>query len=427
MIGVLSENVWMRRVLGAAAALRPDSTFASISLFFLAILVFTPSLEAVAAETVTATSGVIQADAAGAKAVFTFDRKPNLSRLIISNPHRLVIDLPETGFGFSAAPPAPQGVIKGFSFGLMQPGKSRIVMTMSGPFSLDGFDLAETGSDGAWQLAVRVSASTDAQFEALLDAEAEKTGATSTSKGDRIGKAANDPSRPFTVVIDAGHGGIDTGARGISGTNEKDVTLSFAKELQGLLSANPAVRAVLTRDNDVFLALAERVRLGRQEGADIFISIHADTISAHGLRGATVYTISEKASDDVARAVARNENLSDAVAGLSIESDSSEVNDILVDLMRRETQNFSVNLAKTVLGKFDGEIRLINNPHRSAGFMVLRAPDVPSILLELGYLSNAQDERLLTNARWRTKVANLVVDAVDSFARTHKPAGLALQ
>jgi N-acetylmuramoyl-L-alanine amidase len=229
------------------------------------------------------------------------------------------------------------------------------------------------------------------------------------------------------VVVDAGHGGIDSGARGASGVNEKDVTLSFAKELQALFSADPAVRVVLTRDQDIFLPLSERVRFARQQGADIFISVHADTISSHGLRGATVYTISEKASDEVARSVANNENLSDAIAGLSVESDSSEVNDILIDLMRRETQSFSVSLAKTVLAEFEGSIRLINNPHRSAGFMVLRAPDVPSVLLELGYLSNAQDERLLTDAKWRAQVAKLVVSAVGSFARTHKPAGLARQ
>jgi N-acetylmuramoyl-L-alanine amidase len=415
---------------GMRAALRRLSAFACLPLFFLAIFALA-SLRADmagAAAPLTATSGVITGGAAGAKAVFTFDRKPDLTRLIISNPHRLVIDLPETAFSFAAAPPAAQGVISDFRFGLIQPGKSRIVLTMAGPFSLGAFELRESGTDGQWLLEVSVSASTDKAFEALLDVEAETTGATSaTSKGDRIGKAAPDPLRPFTVVVDAGHGGIDSGARGASGVNEKDVTLSFAKELQALFSADPAVRVVLTRDQDIFLPLSERVRFARQQGADIFISVHADTISSHGLRGATVYTISEKASDEVARSVANNENLSDAIAGLSVESDSSEVNDILIDLMRRETQSFSVSLAKTVLAEFEGSIRLINNPHRSAGFMVLRAPDVPSVLLELGYLSNAQDERLLTDAKWRAQVAKLVVSAVGSFARTHKPAGLARQ
>ena len=355
------------------------------------------------------------------QAVFSFDRAPEMSRLVISSPYRLVIDLAETTFAFGNSAPVPRGLITDIRYGLMQEGKSRIVITTKGPFSLDRFDVRKQEKTGGYELAIELSQSTASAFEKLLDTEAERTGATATStKADRIGKASRNSARPFTVVLDAGHGGIDGGARGLTGTEEKDVTLAFVQELQALLGENPSIRTVLTRSDDTFLPLAERVQIARQNEADIFIAVHADTISAHGLRGATVYTNSERASDDVAQAVASNENLSDAVAGLSVETRNADVSDILVDLMRRETQKFSVSFANLVVGKFDGAIRLINNPHRFAGFVVLRAPDVPSILVELGYLSNPQDEKLLTDAKWRRKAAELLVASIEAYAAAHK-------
>jgi N-acetylmuramoyl-L-alanine amidase len=367
-----------------------------------------------------ALSGDMAGDEMRVRAVFNFDREPVLSRLIISNPYRLVIDLPETSFGFEGAGPKATGLIADMRYGLMQQGKSRIVITSKGPFALDLFEARKNDDGKTWRLIIDLSASSLTAFETLLDDESEKRGTTAiAAKGDRIGKPRLDSPKPFTVVLDAGHGGIDGGARGMKGTEEKDVTLGFARELRDLLATNPKIRVVLTRDDDVFLPLAERVRIARQNDGDIFVAVHADTIGAHRLRGATVYTNSDTASDDLALAVARNENLSDAVAGLAVESQNSEVSDILIDLMRRETQTFSVNLAKTVLGEFEGKIKLINNPHRSARFMVLRAPDVPSILLELGYLSNPQDERLLNDPKWRTQAANLLKTAIEAYAETH--------
>ena len=367
-----------------------------------------------------ALGGDMAGDEMRVRAVFNFDREPAVSRLIISNPHRLVIDLPETSFSFAGASPKARGLIEDMRYGLMQAGKSRIVMTAKGPFSLDLFEARKNSDGSGWRLIVELSASSQTKFEQLLDEESEKRGTTAiAAKGDRIGKPREDASKPFTVVLDPGHGGIDGGARGMKGTEEKNVTLGFARELRGLLAANPNIRVILTRDEDLFLPLAERVRIARQHEADIFVALHADTIKAHGLRGATVYTNSDTASDDLALAVARNENLSDAVAGLAVETQNAEVSDILIDLMRRETQTFSVNLAKTVLGQFEGKIKLINNPHRSARFMVLRAPDVPSILVELGYLSNPQDERLLNDAKWRAQAAELLKKAVEAYAETH--------
>jgi N-acetylmuramoyl-L-alanine amidase len=392
-------------------------------LFLLLFLVIGTLASAVArAETtLTATSAEIAGSELRVRAMIKFDREPKLSRLIISNPYRLVIDLPETGFQIDPKTPLAKGLISDVRFGMMQEGKSRIVLTAKGPFALDLFEVRKNEEGEGWHLVFDMSASTNSAFESLLDAEAERTGATSTAtKGDRIGQAPTGRYKPFTVMLDPGHGGIDIGARGRSGTQEKDVTLAFATELKNLLAANSSLRVLMTREGDEFLALGERVRLARQNEADIFIAVHADTIRNRDLRGATVYTISDKASDEVAHAVAANENQSDIYAGLPVTSENNDVSDILIDLMRRETQKFSVHLAKTVVSSFTGKIRLINNPHRSAGFLVLKAPDVPSVLVELGYLSNPQDEKLLNTPKWRTQTAKLLVTAIEAYAATHE-------
>ena len=236
----------------------------------------------------------------------------------------------------------------------------------------------------------------------------------SPAKTDRVMEPAS--AGEFVIAVDAGHGGIDTGAIGTeTKMEEKTVTLAFAGELVEMLNKETGVKAFLTRDKDEFLSLPERVQIARQHGANLFISIHADTLRQRDIRGATVYTISDKASDHLAANLAERENLSDEIAGIALTSEPAEVADILIDLTRRETQAFSVNLARSVVSSFEGQINLINNPHRYAGFRVLQAPDVPSILLELGFLSNKQDEKLLVDPVWRKKVAGLLAAAVRSY------------
>ena len=171
------------------------------------------------------------------------------------------------------------------------------------------------------------------------------------------------------IAVDAGHGGIDTGAIGSeTKIEEKSVTLAFATQLVETLNKENGVKAFLTRDKDEFLSLPERVQVARQHSANLFISIHADTLKQRDIRGATVYTISDKASDHLAANLAARENLSDEIAGVTFKSEPAEVADILIDLTRRETQAFSVNLARSVVSSFEGQINLINNPHRHAGF-----------------------------------------------------------
>jgi N-acetylmuramoyl-L-alanine amidase len=218
------------------------------------------------------------------------------------------------------------------------------------------------------------------------------------------------------VVLDPGHGGQDPGAIGVSGTFEKTITLAVAQEVRRQLEATGRYRVHLTRESDQFLPLRERVARSRNWKADLFLSIHADSIGSTDTRGASVYTLSDTASDAEAAALAVRENKADIIVGMDLSHESRDVANILIDLAQRETLNRSADLAHHLVRELGHEIRMLPvRPHRFAGFAVLKAPDVPAVLLELGYLSNADDERLLRQSAHRRRVALGVQRAVDAF------------
>ncbi len=224
------------------------------------------------------------------------------------------------------------------------------------------------------------------------------------------------------VVIDAGHGGVDPGTIGIGGTYEKNVTLAMALEVRRQLEGTGRYKVVMTRDQDIFIPLRERIAIARAAGAELFISLHADSMHNKDTRGASIYTLSENASDDEAAALAARENRSDIIAGVDLAHENKEVMSILIDLAQRETMNRSSTFAGLLVDDLGREMQLIPiKPHRFAGFAVLRAPDVPSVLIEMGYLSNRADEQLLTYPRHRAKVAAAIVRAVDGFFQRRMP------
>jgi len=226
------------------------------------------------------------------------------------------------------------------------------------------------------------------------------------------------------VVIDPGHGGIDSGAIGKAGTLEKDVVLAFAKRLKGKLQETGDYEVTMTREDDTFLRLTDRVEFARQHHADLFISIHADSFRGADIRGATVYTLSEKASEQMAASIAESENKSDVLAGLEIAETEDDVADILIDLARRETKSFSVVFARNLVQQLKPAVNLFKRPHQQAGFVVLKAPDVPSALVELGYLSNAEDEKLLLSDEWQQKTADAIAKSVHDYFATRVASGL---
>lgn len=349
------------------------------------------------------------------RVVLRFDRKPDANWFYLRGPHRLVVDLPETRFAVEGEELLPRGLITKVRYGRMDHGHSRMIFTVKGAFTLEDLDILKNENSPGYRLIVDLVSASETAFEAAMRERVEHA---PERGGDDDAKARQQPAEPerFTVVIDPGHGGIDSGTRGVNGTLEKTVTLTFGRELKGRLEEAGDYNVVLTRDADVFLRLDERVRIARQAGADLLISVHADSIRMRNFGGATVYTLSNKASDAEAAATAARENLSDTIAGLGREDEQDEVADILVDLIRRETQSFSIHFARTLVGELTDDVKLVNNPLRSAGFRVLRAPDVPSVLLELGYLSNPQDEKKMHDPEWRAEAAGNVTEAIEAFA-----------
>lgn len=356
-------------------------------------------------------------DASRTRIVFRFDRDPAIRWFLLRNPHRLVIDFPEAELDFDEKSLTPIGMISGLRYGALDADRKRMIVSFDGPFIVQRIDVLENESGRGHRLVADVVAASEDQFERAMAEQVEVTAGTQmTRKADRLGIESDTGSRRPRIVIDPGHGGIDTGAEGVTGTLEKTITLAFSLELKKRLEDSGRFDVFLTRDRDDFLMLDERVRIARQHEADLMISVHADAIRLNYVRGATVYTVSDTPSDPEAAAKAARENLADSVAGVVVEDAHSEVADILADLIRRETETFSIRFARSLVGELSTSIEMIaKNPHRFAGFKVLTAPDVPSVLLELGYLSNADDELLLRDPEWRERATASIAAAIDRF------------
>ncbi len=230
----------------------------------------------------------------------------------------------------------------------------------------------------------------------------------------RAASLAKVPARRI-IVLDPGHGGVDPGAIGMSGSYEKEIALATATEVARLLEANKHYRVLLTRDDDEFISLEDRVARARQAQGDLFLSIHADAIPNSSVRGASVFTLSERASDAEAAALAQRENKSDLIAGIDLSRHAPEVSNILLDLARRQTNNLSITLARKLVGELGRAVPLLTNSHRSAGFAVLKAPDIPSALVEIGCLSNREEEKLLNLANYQKKLAVSISRSVNDY------------
>ena len=351
---------------------------------------------------------------------------------------RIVVDLPEVAFLIDSAvgapaPPAPpirlRGVtaeaegslIHSFRFGRFAPGRSRIVIDLTRPAKAARVE-SVMGPEGA-RLEIDLVAETPAAFAAAV-AQRVKAEAAEASAGSapaaREPAAAEKGQLPL-VVLDPGHGGVDIGAQSRHGDMEKMIVFDFAQALKAKIEARGEQRVALTREEDVFIPLNDRVRFAREHGASLFLSIHADTLGAGGVRGATIYTVAARASDAESARIAEKENLADQAAGVEEVAKPEEVGDILFDLARRETRALEHEFAQTLLVKWRERASLNKNPTRSAGFVVLKAHDVPSALLELGYLSSEADLANLTSPAWRDRAAEGVAEAIDAYFKAHPP------
>jgi N-acetylmuramoyl-L-alanine amidase len=289
------------------------------------------------------------------------------------------------------------------------------VINLAGPAKIERVTAEPTADGKATVLVIALAKSNRAAFEAAV----RKTILIAATEEEPKAPPASNTGEPGhlpVVVVDPGHGGVDSGAM-FNGLVEKNIVLAFGQELAQKLRATGRYKVVMTRDSDVFIPLGGRVRIARDAHAALFVSVHADTIpDARRVSGATIYTMSNHASDADAARTAEAENQSDATAGLDGKIEPSGVSDILFDLTKRETRAYSHVFARTLANYWRVAARLNKNPERSAGFIVLTAPDVPSILLELGYLSNVKDEKSLVSQKWRDATTDQVVAAVNAFS-----------
>lgn len=356
---------------------------------------------------------------------FTTDSAITPTKLFtLGGPDRVVIDIPSASTNAATLPANYGGaLIKGVRFGQFDMSTTRIVIDMNGPAKIVGsLTMPPQGGQSA-QLLVDVASFGGAPLAPKPASPAPSAGPPTatpfTSAGTPLSTIVPQGEKPL-IIIDAGHGGQDPGALGLHGTREKGVTLAFAEALKDGLLRTGRYRVALTRETDTFIMLPERVNIARKLKGDIFISLHADSNPRAEARGLSVYTLSETASDDEAAALAERENKSDILSGLDLNTADEDVASILIDLAQRETMNKASLLAERVTESLHPKITVLPNTHRFAGFRVLKAPDIPSILVEIGFLSNAADERQLQSKEYQSLVVSSLIKALDGYMKNDR-------
>ncbi|MEG3619172.1 N-acetylmuramoyl-L-alanine amidase [Magnetovibrio sp. PR-2] len=372
--------------------------------------------------------------------VLDLSREVKFEVFTLPDPYRVVLNLPEVDWQLgNKTVPENKGVLSRMRYGLFTPGTSRMVLDVKGPVNVQQSFVLKPGANKNWRLVMDLAPTSETQFLERLAAQRAKArksldelvAKVSPPKAPEVKATpaavpappqSTNPSLPprrpsapgkRVIVIDAGHGGVDPGTIGTAKTYEKHITLAMAKQLARTLNATGRFDAKLTRTRDIFLRLRDRVRIARRAKADLFISIHADAVKNKRTRGMSVYTLSERASDKEAAKLAAKENKADLIAGIDLSTESKDVTNILLDLAQRETMNQSARFAQSLVTSMRSEVKLLRNTHRFAGFAVLKAPDMPSILIEMGFLSNRQDERNLKSKTYRQKMAEAIVRGID--------------
>lgn len=350
--------------------------------------------------------------------VVEISEEPAYRVFTLPDPFRVVIDMPEFSWRIGQGEtPRSGGLIEAMRYGLFAPGIGRIVLDTSRPIELEKVFVLPPGGGKPYRFVIDVKPVSRSAYFAV----SERTPVTSRialatprTTVEPVAPPSPQDERPM-VVIDAGHGGVDPGARGLSGVLEKDLTLDYARELRAALVKTGRYRVFLTRDGDRFIKLRDRVRMAQEVGGDLFVSLHANIHQSPGISGASVYTLSEKASDAEAAALAAAENAADVLAGIDLGGQTNDVREILIDLAQRESMNLSKQFANVLVAEVGKETRLLANTHRFAGFAVLKSPTVPSILFEIGYLSNKREERLMRTRQHRKKIVSAMIKAIDGY------------
>ena len=361
--------------------------------------------------------------------ILDLDKPVQFRAFALADPYRVVIDLPQVNFQLPDGVGATgRGLVKAFRYGVVMPGGSRIVFDLTGPARIAKSYVLEAANGQPSRLVLELEQVDRTAFVQSLAPESRPELRPAITEANAVAARPESPPVPPTapqtadkrpvIVIDPGHGGDDNGTQaGGADVMEKNLVLTFGLALRDRLEKSGKYRVVMTRTDDTFIALADRVKVARNERAALFVSIHADALprGEGDAQGATIYTLSDKASDSEAERLADVENKSDAIGGVSLADEPTEVADILIDLVQRETKTFSNRFARILMGEMKNTVRMHKHPLKSAGFRVLKAPDVPSVLVELGYVSNKGDLEHLVSENWRNKTVGSMAQAIDTF------------
>ncbi|SDS29871.1 N-acetylmuramoyl-L-alanine amidase [Bradyrhizobium canariense] len=364
--------------------------------------------------------------------VLDLDKAIPFRAFALADPYRVVVDIPQVNFQLTAGTGAAgRGLIKAFRYGLVMPGGSRIVFDLTGPAKISNSYVLDAANGQPARLVLEFQEVDRTTFVQSLAAQsrpelrpaiadaAASAASTPEAKSSEPNPAESKPAttdpRPL-IVIDPGHGGLDNGTQA-DGESEKNLVLAFGLALRDRIEMGGKYRVVMTRTDDTFIPLADRVKIARTQSAALFVSIHADSLPRRegDAQGATIYTLSDRATDAEAEKLADAENKADAIGGVNLTEEPTEVADILIDLAQRETRTFSNRFARLLAGEMKNTARMYKHPLKSAGFRVLKAPDVPSVLVELGYVSNKSDLEHLVSENWRSRTVGSMTQAIDAF------------
>lgn len=364
--------------------------------------------------------------------VFDSDQKFDYKVFLLSDPKRLIIDTQNVKVNPQIVKKLDaNNFISDPRLGTVGVDDVRIAFNLRKPVIVKKAFLLPPQSSFGWRFVVDLELASEREFASKLGSRNAFTNDSYTeskivSKASSNSKAQSikDSNAKKIIVLDPGHGGQDPGAIGYSGVYEKNITLAMGRELKALLDKSGKYKVYLTRNTDKFIPLRDRVKIARRYKADLFMSIHADSALNRNAKGLSVYTLSETASDKEAAALAERENKADVIAGLNLVEHSKEVSDILINLAQRETMNRSSEFASFMVQEMKKSVKLVSNTHRFAGFAVLKAPDIPAVLLEMGYLSNRQEEKLLQQKSYRKKLAESTVEAIDKYFENMRHASV---
>jgi N-acetylmuramoyl-L-alanine amidase len=422
-------------LLCAAALLCSDISFVEANEALSPSPGVAPSSAVLASGFPVASDARLAGDAKQTRFVLDLDKAIPFRAFALADPYRVVVDIPQVNFQLPAGTgSAGRGLIKAFRYGLVMPGGSRIVFDLAGPAKVANSYVLDAANGQPPRLVLEFAEVDRTAFVQSLSAEnrpelrpaiADATEAVASQAESKSAEAKSGvtpelkptvtDARPL-IVIDPGHGGLDNGTQA-NGESEKNLVLAFGLALRDRIEKTAKYRVVMTRTDDTFIPLDDRVKVGRSQKAALFVSIHADFLPHRegDVQGATIYTVSDRASDAEAERLAEAENKADAIGGVNLTEEPTDVADILIDLAQRETRTFSNRFARLLAGEMKNATRMYKHPLKSAGFRVLKAPDVPSVLVELGYVSNKSDLEHLVSENWRSKTVGSMAQAIDAF------------